>query len=186
MAASKQLECSDRAGGRRKLNRRKRATAHCSGVNLLHETSLDEPCVIVPDNIDIDNDYIAEGHRHFLVENLGQQILFVTQIQIVQQELHQVSVSRVPQCLVIEFAYPPFESFAHGCCSAGSIEGLVLDAINRQVFDPVQWQSRDTATLVQRFATLAIFVDKPCGAPTQIVFHLVAGREWQGTDAHFY
>ena len=59
-------------------------------------------------------------------------------------------------------------------------------AINRQVFHPVQWQSWDAATLVERLAALAIFVDKPCGAPTQIVFHLVAGREWQGADAHFY
>src|SRR5262249_55233855 len=35
------------------------------------------------------------------------------------------------------------------------------------------------------FSELAIFVDQPRSAPTQVIFHLVACRQWEGSDAHF-
>jgi hypothetical protein len=87
--------------------------------------------------------------------------------------------------LIVKFTYAPGKRFTHSCYSAGGIEGLVLDAINRHAFEPVKWQRRNAAALVQCFATLTLFVDQARGAPTQVVFHLVTGGQGQGAHPHF-
>src|SRR6185503_10286274 len=179
-----QLEQRDDAGCRRKLDRRKVAALDRAAAYLPHEAALDELAAARADGAHVEHDDVVLRQRHFLIEDLPEQLLLAGQVQILQKKLHQVAMAGIADRLVVELAYTALERLAHGRHAAGGVERLVLDAVDREPLDTVERQRGNPLAPVQRLAELAVLVDQAGGAPAQVVLHLVARGERQRADAH--
>src|SRR5688572_32727960 len=140
---------------------------------LPYEAPLHELASARADGADVEDDDIVLRLRHFLIEDLPEQLLLAGEVQIFQEKLHEVAMAGVAHRLVVELANLSSERLTHRCHAAGGVERLVLHAVDREPLHAIERQRGNSLALIQRFAELAVFVEQAGSAPAQVVLHLV-------------
>ena len=100
------------------------------------------------------------------------------------KQRRQIAVSQVADRLVIQLAHASVECFTKCAQSTRSVERLVTDTVEREMFEPFEREHFDTTPVVYRFAKVAILVDQSVGRPGEIVLERVARKLRQRAHAH--
>ena len=108
----------------------------------------------------------------------------VAHSQSVNQKVHQIMMAGIANGLVIQFVHFSLEGFAQGSEPAGSIECLVLDAVDRKPLQPVERQHFLPVTSVDHLAGLAVLVDHAIRRPGQVIHQVVVRILRQRSHAH--
>ena len=91
------------------------------------------------------------------------------ELQIMQQRLHDIPVSRISDRLVRQVLNLSSEGIREGAEAPGGIETLIGDAIQRKVLELFQWRYLGHFTIAQRDTGFAVFIDDPVGTPGEVV-----------------
>ena len=85
---------------------------------------------------------------------------------------------------VVEIAHLARQRLAQRAETAGGVERLVQNAVERELLELLERLSLAQLTVDDGLAGLAILVDDPVGAPGEVVIEGIGGEFRQGADAH--
>ena len=154
------------------------------GKDLAHEHLLHQLVVAQPAHGDKHQHHIAHGGGDALAQNGLDQFLIALETQIVEQKLHALQMTGVAHRLVVEIAHLALQGVAQRAQPARGVEGLVLDAIEREMLESFQRLHRLQLALVQGLAGVAVLIDQAVDAPGEVVFQLIGRKLGQRADAH--
>ena len=87
--------------------------------------------------------------------------------KLMEEEIHQRSVARIAQALVVEVLDPPGEGFAHRAQAARGGEGLEADPANIDRLQPFHGRNGLRDALFDDLAIVEIFVDDTLRRPVK-------------------
>src|SRR5574340_214919 len=181
---AEQVDRGADAGRGGDLDRRHRHFAVAVGEDLAGEHLLHQHAVAHAARGDEHQHHVLHRRRHRAAQDRHERALVAREPEVVEQHLHQRAVAGVAHAFVIERAHPAGERLAQRPQPARGVERLVLDAVEREMLEPLERQRFDTPAVVDRLAGMAVLVDQAVDAPRQVVFQRIGRERRQRTDAH--
>ena len=121
-----------------------------------------------------------------MLKDVLEHVAALLEAQVMEQGLHDGGMARVADRAVVEIAHAASQRVAQGADAAGSVEGLVGHAVEREFLALLQRRHSAQLAIGDHFTGLAVLVDDPIGAPREVVVERIGGKLRQCADAQAY
>ena len=179
-------EIDHRADARRSrpLNRAPPLPGDGLGIDLAHIGRTSILATLHATRCTEDDDHILESARDRTLQDIDDELPLFGQTQLLQEELHQLAVTRVADRLVRQLAHFALQRVAERAEPARRVEGFVLIAVDDEMLDALQRFNRAHLSVDDCLTRLAVLVDQPFWRPGDVIAKRIGWMLRKRTDFH--
>src|SRR5262249_13257553 len=141
-----------------------------AAVDLPNEVLLDEPPAAPAGDGDEDEHDVLRRRGDGRLEHVLEEVAALAEAEVVEQDPHDLAGPGIADGLVVERVDAALERLAERAEPARRVEGLVVDAVEREALEALEGLRLDALAAAHRLARIAVLVDEPVGRPGEIVF----------------